>query len=89
MSSTGKKISNEEHQRLQYLINSRYEQEYGASASSLSAHWLDIDEAYGGTEALLVPGFAAIVNGMAKGLKFSLASKFSSCTGTDQVQGME
>lgn len=63
------KISSEERQRLQYLINSRYEQEYGASASSLSAQWLDIDEAYGGAEALLVPGFAAIVNGMAKGLK--------------------
>jgi len=83
------KISSEERQRLQYLINSRYVQEYGASASSLSAHWLDMDEAYGGAEALLVPGFAAIYNGMAKGLKFSLASKFSSCTGTDQVQGME
>ena len=63
------KISSEERQRLQYLINSRYEQEYGASASSLSAHWLDMDEAYGGAEALLVPGFAAIVNGLAKGLK--------------------
>jgi len=63
------KISREERQLLQYLINSRYEQEYGASASSLSAHWLDMDEAYGGAEALLVPGFGAIVDSLAKGLK--------------------
>lgn len=62
------RLSSNDRQRLTYLINSRYEQEYGASAAALSARWLDMDEAFGGTEALLVPGFGTIVESLAQGL---------------------
>jgi monoamine oxidase len=62
------RLSSDDRQRLTYLINTRYEQEYGARASALSARWLDMDEAFGGTEALLVPGFGTIVESLAQGL---------------------
>jgi len=61
-------LGNDDRQRLTYLVNSRYEQEYGASAPTLSSHWLDMDGAYAGDEALLVPGFSAIVAALAQGL---------------------
>ena len=61
-------LSSDDRQRLRYLINNRYEQEYGASSQALSSRWLDMDGAYGGGEALLVPGFSAIVEALAQGL---------------------
>ena len=61
-------LASADRQRLKYLINSRYEQEYGASALALSSRWLDMDGVYGGGEALLVPGFSAIVEALAQGL---------------------
>jgi len=54
--------------QLAYLINSLYEQEHGASAGRLSARWLDADQAYGGSDALLVPGYSAVVQALAQGL---------------------
>ena len=62
------RLSNDDRQRLRYLVNNRYEQEYGAGAQALSSRWLDMDGAYGGGEALLVPGFSAIVESLAQGL---------------------
>lgn len=62
------RLSNDDRQRLRYLVNNRYEQEYGASSQALSSRWLDMDGAYGGGEALLVPGFSAIVESLAQGL---------------------
>jgi monoamine oxidase len=62
------RLSNDDRQRLRYLVNNRYEQEYGAGALALSSRWLDMDGAYGGGEALLVPGFSAIVEALAQGL---------------------
>ncbi len=62
------RLSSDDRQRLRFLLNSRYEQEYGASAAALSSRWLDMDGAYGGGEALLVPGFSAIVEALAQGL---------------------
>ena len=61
-------LASADRQRLRFLVNSRYEQEYGASAPTLSSRWLDMDGAYGGGEALLVPGFGAIVENLAQGL---------------------
>jgi len=62
------RLSSDDRQRLRYLVNNRYEQEYGASSQALSSRWLDMDGAYGGGEALLVPGFSAIVEALAQGL---------------------
>ena len=62
------RLSSDDRQRLRYLVNNRYEQEYGASSQALSSRWLDMDGAYGGGEALLVPGFSAIVESLAQGL---------------------
>jgi monoamine oxidase len=62
------RLNSGDRQRLTYLINTRYEQEYGAGASALSARWLDTDEAFGGAEALLVPGFSTLVDSLAQGL---------------------
>ena len=62
------RLTRDDQQRLRYLLNNRYEQEYGASAQALSSRWLDMDGAYGGGEALLVPGFSAIVEALAQGL---------------------
>ena len=61
-------LASADRQRLTYLVNRRYEQEYGASAPTLSSRWLDMDGAYDGGEALLVPGFGAIIEALAKGL---------------------
>ena len=52
-----------------YLINSRWEQEQGAAAASLSARWLEADSAYGGEDALLQPGFSALIRSLADGLR--------------------
>ena len=64
----GDSLTSDDRQRLQYLVNSRYEQEYGASAPDLSSRLLDIDEAYDGDDALLVPGFSPIVEALAQRL---------------------
>ena len=58
----------DQRQQLSYLLNSRFEQEHGASAAQLSSRWLDSDSAYGGTDALLVPGYGALVTNLARGL---------------------
>ena len=51
-----------------YLINSQWEQEQGAAAASLSARWLEADSAYAGGDALLQPGFGALIRTLANGL---------------------
>lgn len=53
---------------LAHWRNSRFEQEHGAAVSSLSARWLEADQAYGGGDALLQPGFSALVRALARGL---------------------
>lgn len=61
-------LNAEERPLLAYLLNSRFEQEQGASAASLSARWLDGDSAYKGGDALLRPGFSALIRSLASGL---------------------
>lgn len=53
---------------LAYWLNSRFEQEHGAAADSLSARWLEADQAYGGGDALLQPGFSTLIRALARGL---------------------
>jgi monoamine oxidase len=46
--------------RMNYLMNSDYEQEYGGAGTSLSAIWFDDDSEYPGEDLLLTKGYAAL-----------------------------
>lgn len=49
-----------------FLLNSRYEQEYAGSAARLSAHWFDDHASFGGPDVLFPEGYAAITNHLAE-----------------------
>jgi monoamine oxidase len=53
---------------LDFILNSVFEQEYAGSVTSLSAHWYDDDDAFGGEDALFVNGFGTVTDFLAKGL---------------------
>lgn len=82
------RLAMEDRRFLAYLLNSRFEQEHGASAGALSTRWLEDDQAYGGGDALLRPGFSTLINALARGLTIQTRQVVSaiSCGG---VRGVE
>ena len=60
--------SSEEARWMNFIVNSDLEQEYSGSAASLSAHWYDHTEEFGGDDALFARGFGVITEFLAKGL---------------------
>ncbi len=55
-------------QLLDFIVNSEIEQEYGGSATRLSAHWYDHIESFDGEDALFVDGYRVIIDFLSKGL---------------------
>lgn len=61
-----------DQQRVDFLLNSTLEQEYGGSVSQLSAHWYDDGEAFPGPDTLLRGGYQGLVRVLAEGLDIRL-----------------
>lgn len=59
---------NATQQLLDFIVNSEIEQEYGGSATRLSAHWYDHIESFDGEDALFVDGYRVIIDFLSKGL---------------------
>jgi len=57
---------------MRYLINSDYEQEYGGSATSLSALWFDQDSDFSGRDLLFTKGYRSVTDFLAQGLSIQL-----------------
>jgi len=66
------KLSTAERQLVDFLVNSTIEQEYGGSATKLSAHWFDDGKFFGGDDAFLLDGYGTLINYLAQGLKVRL-----------------
>lgn len=66
------KLSTAERQLVDFLVNSTIEQEYGGSATKLSAHWFDDGKFFGGDDAFLLDGYGTLIQHLAKGLKVRL-----------------
>ena len=60
------RLSDEDKRATDFLINSRYEQEYAGSAARLSAHWFDDDTSFGGPDVLFPGGYSAITDHLAE-----------------------
>lgn len=76
------RLDPQERQQLAYLIDSRFEQEYGASARELSSRWIDADSAFDGPDALVEPGFGALVAHLAPGLTIQLGQRVIAIDGS-------
>lgn len=66
-------LSAQDRTLLNFVLSSAYEQEYAGSAESLSAHWFDSAEAFGGEDALFAQGFGVITAHLAAGLDVRLS----------------
>lgn len=62
----------EAHRFINFILNSELEQEYSGSTESLSAHWYDSGEAFGGDDDFFVAGFRVIPEFLAQGLRIEL-----------------
>lgn len=58
---------------LNHLINSTLEQEYGGSASELSAWYGDAGKLFDGEDVIFPGGFSQVITGMAEGLDIRLS----------------
>lgn len=58
--------------RIDYLVNTTIEHEYGCEANRLSARWLSNDQPYAGNEALFLDGYQVLVDHLARGLDVRL-----------------
>ena len=76
------RLEPDQRQQLRYLLTSRFEQEHGASAAQLSSRWLEADSAYGGTDALLVPGYGTLVASLARGLTIQTGQRVIAIDGS-------
>lgn len=72
-----RRASAEERRRVEYLVNSTFEQEYGGSASQLSAWYSDDDKAHTGPDVLFPGGFDQLVGHLATGLDIRLSAEVS------------
>lgn len=59
--------------RIDFLLNTTIEHEYGGDASQLSAHWYNSDEAYDGDESLFLDGYQVMIDYLGQGLDIRLA----------------
>lgn len=66
------KLSAGDRKRVDFLLNTTYEHEYGASAKELSVHWFDSGDAYSGSESLFLDGYRVLVEHLSKGLDIKL-----------------
>lgn len=57
---------------LDFVLSSTLEQEYGGSASELSAFWHDASQEFDGEDELFVEGFQIIIQYLAQGLQIAL-----------------
>jgi len=60
------RLSENDKRTTDFLLNSRYEQEYAGSAARLSANWFDDADSFGGSDVLFPGGYAAITDHLAK-----------------------
>lgn len=61
-------LSRDEQTKLNFYINSKYEQEYAGDSTDLSAHTIDDNEVFSGLDALFPKGYNQISDGLANGL---------------------
>lgn len=64
--------SDSDKRRIDYLINSTVEHEFGGDANKLSTWWYDNDTAYPGGEALFVDGYKVLIDHLADKLDIRL-----------------
>lgn len=58
--------------RIDFLINTTIEHEYGGEAERLSTRWYNSDQAYGGNESLFLDGYQVMLDYLAQGLTIQL-----------------
>lgn len=62
----------EQHQLINFVINSELEQEYSGSAAMLSAHWFDHGKSFKGDDAIFANGFQVLIEHLAAGMHIEL-----------------
>lgn len=65
--------SESDRNRIDFLINTTIEHEYGGEATRLSALSYNSDEAYGGNESLFLDGYQVMLDHLAQGLDIRLS----------------
>lgn len=66
-------LSVDDQRLLNFLLNSKFEQEYGGSTSELSAQWYDDAAAFAGDDGIFVNGYRLLVDYLSKGLTINLS----------------
>lgn len=61
-----------DQKRIDFLINTGIEHEYGGEATRLSTYWYDSDEGFDGDEALFLDGYQVLIDHLASGLDIRL-----------------
>ncbi|MBA5604812.1 FAD-dependent oxidoreductase [Duganella sp. FT3S] len=61
-----------EKDKIDFLVNTTIEHEYGGEASRLSTYWYNSDLSYRGDEALFKDGYQVVINHLAQGLDIRL-----------------
>ena len=61
-------LSADDRKRVDFILNTTYEHEYGGSVKELSALWFDSGDAYSGSESLFIDGYRVLVEHLSKGL---------------------
>lgn len=69
--------SSTDQHRIDFLINTTIEHEYGGDASRLSTYWYDGDKQYSGNEALFLDGYQVLTDHLAAGLDIRLGQVVS------------
>lgn len=77
--------SMDERKRIDFLLNTSYEHEYGASAKELSAHWFDSGAEYSGNEVVFLDGYQVVVDYISQGLDIKLGQAVSSIDHSGEV----
>ncbi len=66
------RLSTEDRQLVDFILNVNIEHEYAGSIQELSARWFDDDKAFRGEDALFPQGFWQIIEHLAKNLRVEL-----------------
>ncbi|WP_229218875.1 flavin monoamine oxidase family protein [Rugamonas brunnea] len=61
-----------ERNRIDFLVNTTIEHEYGGAADRLSSYWYDSGAAYSGGDALFLDGYHVLIDYLAQGLDVRL-----------------
>lgn len=72
--------------RIDFLVNTRIEHEYGGEANRLSSFWFDHGESYEGSEALFLDGYQVLIDHLAQGIDVRLGQVVKSISYANETE---